>query len=197
VRDDATPNPSEGEWADWSRRLGEAVRGLADGQSLTITAPSSAQRPVRLRKARLRGFLPAKHQMVAPWVRLTRSEDHLRGFCIGSDPDGGGFPLSPEERTALTDLGWHEPPPLEGPDCICWWPDDVPTGPYLPEDEARRAVTTVTETFRTVLAVPSQGDPSSSQGDPSSSQGEPSSSEGDPSSSKGDPSLDLPTVISD
>ena len=148
-----------GEWAEWRDRLLAAVAGLADGDALTLTAPDSAVRPARLRKPRLGGFIPGKYEDVAPWVRLERTEHHLRGFCVGSQEVGGGFPLSPEEHAALESLGWHAPAPLEGRDYTHWWPDDVPTAPFLPDDEARRAVLMVAETFRTVLAAPSEDDP--------------------------------------
>ena len=124
-----------------------------------MTAPPFAVRPSLLRKARLRGLVPAKHEMVAPWVRLTRREHHLQGFCIGPDAAGGRFPLSPDERAVLADLGWREPPRLEGEDLVHWWPDDVPSGPFLPEDDARRAAQMVAETFRTVLAAPTPDHP--------------------------------------
>ena len=148
-----------GEWATWEDRLVEAVTGLADEASVLVTAPAAAARPTLVRKQRLGGFVPARHAVVAPWVRLTRSDDHLRGYCIGAEGAGGRFPLSPEERAALVELGWREPPPLEGDDYTHWWPDDVPSGPYLPEDDARRAAAMVAATFRTVLAAPSEDDP--------------------------------------
>lgn len=148
-----------GEWADWRERLLAAIAGLAHGESLTLTAPAGASRPARLRKPRLRGLVPGRYEDVAPWVRLERAEHHLRGFCIGAEEVGGRFPFSPDERAALEALGWHPPAPLEGSDYTHWWPDDVPTGPFLPEEDARRAALMVAETFRTVLAPPSEDDP--------------------------------------
>lgn len=150
--------PEDGAWAVWVADLVRAVRSLPDDGSLTVTAPETAARPVRLRKARLGGFIPARHRITAPWVRLTRAEEHLRGACVGSEAVGGHFPLSPEERAALADLGWREPPQLEGEDYLRWWPDDVPTGPFLPEDDARRAALAVAATFRTVLAPTPEDD---------------------------------------
>ncbi|MFQ6172792.1 TY-Chap domain-containing protein [Oryzobacter sp. R7] len=147
-----------GDWADWRERLLAALAGLTDGGSLTLTAPDAAVRPARLRRPRLRGLVPGRYEDVAPWVRLRRSEHHLRGFCIGSDVVGGTFPLSRQEHDALLGLGWRAPAPLEGHDYTHWWPDDVPLAPFLPEDEARRAVLMVEETFRTVLAAPSEDD---------------------------------------
>ncbi|WP_377643795.1 hypothetical protein [Oryzobacter terrae] len=151
--------PTDLDWPSWTRALAEAVRKLDDGASLLVTATGSAARPTLLRKARLGGFVPARHQVVAPWVRLVRSDEHLRGSCVGSEAAGGRFPFSPAERSALADLGWHEPPPLEGEDYTHWWPDDVPSGPFLPEDDARRAAQMVAETFRTVLSPPTADDP--------------------------------------
>ncbi|MFL6176483.1 MAG: hypothetical protein ACJ715_07500, partial [Ornithinibacter sp.] len=62
--------PDAGAWDAWSTRLADALQGLADRASLTVTAPSGSARPVLLRKARLRGFVPARHEVVTPWVRL-------------------------------------------------------------------------------------------------------------------------------
>ncbi|WP_392544947.1 TY-Chap domain-containing protein [Oryzobacter telluris] len=156
---DPAPDHASADWASWSRDLEQALLGLGDGESLTVTAPGSASRPSLLRKARLRGFVPAKHEQVAPWVRLTRREEHLRGFCIGSQASGGRFPLSDAERAALTDLGWHEPHQFEGEHLVRWWPDDVPNGPFLPDDDLRRAVAMVVATFRGVLAPPTEDHP--------------------------------------
>ena len=69
---------------------------------------------MRLRKARLGGFIPAKHEIVTPWVRLERVEDFLRGHCVGAELIGAHFPISPEEDAALVALGWHHPTPAEG-----------------------------------------------------------------------------------
>ena len=76
------PSPPAGggeAWSTWSADLVEAVRALAGGESLTVTADTADARPVLLRPARLGGFVPAKHSLVAPWVRLGRSEDFLQG----------------------------------------------------------------------------------------------------------------------
>lgn len=151
--------PTDLDWPSWTRALAETIRGLDDGAAVVVTAPASASRPVRLRKARLGGFIPARHRFVAPWVRLARSEEHLKGSCVGAEGARGRFPFSPEERAALADLGWHDPPPLEGDDSTHWWPDDVPTGPFLPEDDAGRAAVMVADTFRTVLSPPTEDDP--------------------------------------
>ena len=108
---------------------------------------------MRHRKARLRGFVPAKHELVSPWVRLERVEDLLRGHCVGAEVSGGSFPLSPDEEEALLALGWHLPSPAEGDDYVRFWPDDVPLGPFLPRDEAERAAAMVAATFRDLLAT--------------------------------------------
>ena len=60
---------------------------------MTLAAAPADARPVLLRKARLGGFIPAKHDVVAPWVRLVRVEDHLRGHCVGAESFGGSVPL--------------------------------------------------------------------------------------------------------
>ncbi|MGL5819472.1 MAG: TY-Chap domain-containing protein [Phycicoccus sp.] len=138
-------------WEPWVTALADAVRGLGDGGALVLTGPDDAARPAVIRGPRLQGLLPGRYRDTAPWVRLRRDEQHLRGWCIGSEAIGGGFPLAPEHHAALLALGWHVPSQAEGADYLRWWPDDVPTGPYLPVDDALRAARTVADTFRTVL----------------------------------------------
>jgi hypothetical protein len=138
-------------WQAWAAALVDIVRALDDAASVTLTATPADARPVLLRPARLGGLLPARHEVVAPWVRLERSEDHLRGRCVGSESFGGPFPFSPEEDAALLALGWHRPGAGDGDTYVRFWPDDVPQGPFLPHAEAERAVAMVVATFRTVL----------------------------------------------
>jgi hypothetical protein len=140
-----------GAWQAWASGLVETVRALADGASVTLAAAPADARPVLLRKARLAGFIPARHDVVAPWVRLVRAEDHLRGHCVGAESIGGSFPFSPDEDAALLSLGWHHPGPGDGHDYVHFWPDDVPQGPFLPREEAERAAAMVAATFREVL----------------------------------------------
>jgi len=92
-------------WAAWCAHLADAVGRLADRGSLTVTGPPGSERPVRVRKARLGGFVPAKHEVVTPWVRLVRVEDFLRGQCAGAELIGANFPMSPDEDAALVALG--------------------------------------------------------------------------------------------
>lgn len=145
--------PDAVSWAAWTARLADEITGLADRAGLVVTGPEGSARPVRRRKARLRGFVPAKHEVVIPWVRLVHAEDFLRGHCVGSELIGAHFPLSPDEDDALLALGWHHPTPTDGEDYVRFWPDDVPLGPFLPRDEAERAAAMVAATFRDVLAV--------------------------------------------
>ncbi len=146
-------------WAAWAARLADAVTGLAPDGSVTVTGPAGSARPVRLRKARLGGFIPARHEVVTPWVRLVRSDDLLRGQCVGGELMGAQFPLSPDEDAALVALGWHRPSPLEGEDYLRFWPDDVPQGPFLSRDDAERAAAMVAATFREVMAVDAEALP--------------------------------------
>ena len=148
-----TGQPDAVAWQRWSASLADRVTALGDRQSLTITGPQGSARPVRRRKARLGGFIPAKHEVVAPEVRLVRVEEFLRGYCSGAELIGGHFPLSPDEDAALLALGWHHPTPTDGEDYLRFWPDDVPQGPFLPREEAERAAAMVAATFREVLAV--------------------------------------------
>jgi hypothetical protein len=146
------PGSAAAPWEPWVDELADALGDLDDGAALLVTAPEAAARPVALRRPRLRGFLPGRYRRVAPWVRLQRTDQHLRGWCVGSEAVAGAFPLAPDDHAALLALGWHPPPPREGTDYTRWWPDDVPTGPYLPAADARRAAEVVADTFRTVLA---------------------------------------------
>jgi hypothetical protein len=146
-------------WAAWTAQLADDVTRLVDRGSLTVAGPAGSERPIRVRKARLRGFVPAKHEVVAPWVRLGRVEDFLRGYCIGGELIGAHFPLSTDEDATLVALGWHHPTPADGEDYLRFWPDDVPQGPFLPRDEAERAAAMVAATFRDVLAVGADGLP--------------------------------------
>lgn len=148
-----TKTPDAGAWAAWAAHLADALTGLADRASLTVTGPAASARPVRLRKARLGGFIPARHEVVTPWVRLVRVEDFLRGHCVGAELIGAHFPLSPDEDAALLALGWHHPTPTDGEDYLRFWPDDVPQGPFLPRAEAERAALMVAATFREVLSA--------------------------------------------
>lgn len=156
--------PDAGAWAAWSAHLADALQGLAERGSVTVTAPSGSARPVRLRKARLGGFIPAKHEVVIPWVRLVRVEDFLRGHCVGAELIGAHFPLSPDEDAALLALGWHHPTPTDGEDYLRFWPDDVPQAPFLPRPEAERAAAMVAATFREVLAVGASELPTTTSG---------------------------------
>jgi hypothetical protein len=155
----ADQQPDDVAWAAWTAHLANALTGLADRASVTVTGPEESARPVRLRKARLRGFIPAKHEIATPWVRLERVEDFLRGHCVGSELIGAHFPMSPDEDASLVALGWHRPTPADGKDYLRFWPDDVPQGPYLPHEEAERAAAMVATTFREVLAPDAPGLP--------------------------------------
>ena len=148
----STASPDAAAWAAWVAHLADAVGRLVDRGSLTVAGPPGSERPIRLRKARLGGFIPARHEVVAPWVRLVRVEDFLRGHCVGAELIGAHFPMSPDEDAALLALGWHHPTPMDGEDYLRFWPDDVPSGPFLPREEAERAAAMVAATFREVLA---------------------------------------------
>ena len=138
-------------WRAWQVEVVAAVSALADGASLGLAATEAEARPVLLRRSHLGGFIPAKHEVLAPWVRLVRVEDHLRGHCVGAASFGGPFPFSPEEDAALLALGWHHPGHGDGDHYVRYFPDDVPQGPFIPRDEAERAAGMVAATFREVL----------------------------------------------
>lgn len=152
-------------WAAWESRLVGLVLALADGEALTATAAEEGSRPVRRRRAPLRRLLPARHDVVAPWVRLERVEDHVRGHCVGSESFGGPFPWSPEEEDALVALGWRRQATGGGSDYVRYWPDDVPQAPFLPVPEAVSVAATVGATFRDVLGgEPGSGLPALARG---------------------------------
>lgn len=143
-------------WAQWSADLTSRLRLLQEGRGLLVSARAELARPHLVRRGRLGGFLPARHEPASPWVALVRDEDHVRGSCVGAESFGGAFPISPDEDAALLALGWHHPGPMDGPDYIRWWPDDVAFAAYLPQSDAAAAVTT---TARTVHEVYGAADP--------------------------------------
>jgi hypothetical protein len=142
-------SPGPASWREWEDVLVTALRALSEGESVTVEAPARAARLARLPRRRV-PLLPPKRAMTAPWVRLTRMEDILRGQCVGADVFGGGFPWTAEEHAALLTLGWH-PSLADGEDYVRFWPDDVPQGPYLPREDAERAAEVVARTVREVF----------------------------------------------
>jgi hypothetical protein len=140
----------DADWAAVADRLAHDVAQLADGSSLEVAAVGS-ERPARLPGLRRR-LLGQQFVHIAPWVRLERVEDHLVARCV-SDHREIGFPLSPEEKVALSRLGWHAPGEADGPALLRWVPDDVPTGPYLPAADVARAVALGVGTLREVFSA--------------------------------------------
>ena len=182
-------------WDTWEADLARVVTTLADGEALTITSTRAHSRPVLVRKGFLRGFVPAKHEEVEPWVRLVRLEDHVRGTCVGSEGSGGRFPFSPEEDAALVDIGWRRPGAGDGTDYLRFWPDDVAQGPFLPIEEAQRVGAMVGRTFREVLA-PSDPEASDAELRPGHRDIEPRPGHPDADTDAGAraPALALPTM---
>lgn len=144
-------------WQAWESALTDAVLALPDGASLTVTPGEEHARKGRPRGARVRFLVSTRRRPVLPGVRLVRVEDHLRGHFAGAERWGGPFPWSREEEDAIIVLGWHRPTVADGDDFIRFWPDDVPQGPYLPLEDARRAAAAVALTFAEVLAVTPDG----------------------------------------
>lgn len=142
-------------WQVWQAELVERVRRLADGEGLVLDPG-----PGHLRLARptgrtgLKVLVPGRKRPLAPRVRLVRSEDHLRGHLTGATRHGGPYPWTDDELVAIEGLGWHRPSVGDGEDFVRFWPDDVPQAPYLPLDDARRAVDVVGRTLRTLLPAP-------------------------------------------
>ncbi|NHA69225.1 TY-Chap domain-containing protein [Phycicoccus flavus] len=141
-------------WAAWRGPLLDAVLTLRDDEGLTVEAPQRYGRMARPVGTTLFSRLAgARKRRVVPAVRLHRVEDHLRGYWTGAEAHGGPFPWTDDETAAAQALGWHRPTVTDGEDFVKFWPDDVPQGPYLPLDDARRATEVVERTFREVLGV--------------------------------------------
>lgn len=143
-----------GEWHSQVADLAELLRGLPDGGVVTVQGPRASARPAPSTEGGLiRRLLAPAYVEVAPWIRLQREEDHLRGWCVGPGTRGRGFPVSFQEQEAILALGWHRPGPLEGTDYLRWWPDDVAEDPYLRPEHAYAAAEQALRTLRDVFAV--------------------------------------------
>jgi hypothetical protein len=155
------PGTAPGRGSAWVALVGELAErlgALEDGAALVIRAPQSLARPVPSATGGiLRRLLAPAYVDTAPWIRVRREEDHLRGWCVGPGERGRGFPLSAQEQEEILTVGWHRPGPLEGTDFLRWWPDDVATGPYLPPAQALAAATLVLRTLHDVFGVPDAG----------------------------------------
>ena len=134
-------------WAQWRVELARAVRGLDDGEAVLVEAPDRSARDARVPR---RVLLPARRVRTRPWVRLARMDDLLRGSCPGAVAIGGTFPWTPDEHADLLRSGWHLSH-ADGTDYVRFWPDDVPQGPFLPQDDADRAVVAVVRTVTEVF----------------------------------------------
>lgn len=145
------PGPDAPSWAAWQELLVTAALGLGDGESVTVEAPQHAARMAKV--PRRMPLMPHKRVLTRPWIRLTRSEDLLRGQLVGAEVFGGAFPWTADEHAALVDLGWHASL-ADGPDYVRFWPDDVPQGPYLPRADAERAAAAVTTALLEVVGPP-------------------------------------------
>lgn len=143
-----TPSQLGDAWAAWEGDLARRLHDLRDGEGALLPAPAALGRP-----ARQVGWLSRlkRPRIEHAAVQLVRSEDHLRGECVGADTFGGPFPWTRPEREALERLGWHQPGRGEAPHYVAWFPDDVPLAPYLPAAEAERAARLATATLRDVL----------------------------------------------
>lgn len=139
-------------WEDFEAGLARRIGALVDGATLRVLAPDALARPARVPVSGLRRLLGRTYADVAPWVELTRREDHLVGSCV-SDHEQLGFPLSAAEKDVLHALGWHDPGPSDGPGLLRWFPDDVPSAAYLPDRDARAAAALAADTMRRVFGV--------------------------------------------
>ncbi len=140
-------------WTVWQAQLALRLLDLPDGGAVLVSGPPQSARSREVRPRRAFGLLPARFEDTVPAIVLRRAEDHLRGTCVGAARFGSGFPISAEEDAVILGAGWHHPGPGDGSDYIRWWPDDVPTAPYLPAEEASRAASTVATTMREAFGV--------------------------------------------
>ena len=137
-------------WGGLVAQITARARALADGDSVTVSAPTLA-RPAKVPGV-FRRLVHSHYQDVAPWVRLERVEDHLVGRCV-SDHKEIGFPLALEEKATLARLGWHQPGDRDGAALLRWFPDDVPSAAYLPKSDAEAAARLAVGTLREVFGV--------------------------------------------
>jgi hypothetical protein len=149
-QDDDAPG-SDAAWVGWRARLGDALLMLGEGGVLVLTASGLEPRRTVVRRARLRGLVPGRTEPMHAYLRLVRQEAMLRGECVAATEDGGRYPLTEEERARAADLGWHAPTTVGEVHYVRWWPDDVPTDPYLPGPLLADAVTCVERTARLVF----------------------------------------------
>lgn len=139
-------------WEPFRQGLARQLAELHDGGFVVLTVPSRSRDAVGRRSA-LFGLIPPKIESVAPFVQLLRSEEALRAECIGPTSLGGRFPYTAAEQEQMPGLGWHATVAdgMGGPVWVHFFPDDVPTAPYLPREladaAAALAVTTLREVF--------------------------------------------------
>ncbi len=151
--EDLAEQRAQGAWDAWTAQLALRVLDLADAGVLLIAGPPDSARSREVRPRRWFGLLAARYEDAVPAIALRRAEDHLRGSCVGAKAFGSGFPISPEEDAVIVAAGWHHPGLGDGSDYVRWWPDDVPTAPFLPAEEASRAAHTVATTMREAFGV--------------------------------------------
>lgn len=138
-------------WLAWEATIVDRLLTLEGEVALTVSASPDLARPAKL-PGLGRRLLGRQYEDVAPWIRFVRTEDHLIARCI-SDHKDLGFPMSPQEKAALADLGWHEPGESDGPELLRWFPDDVPSAAYLPVSDAAAAARLASLTFTEVFGV--------------------------------------------
>lgn len=141
------PFVPDASWMELRDHLVKVISGLANGDVVRVDLPDLA-RPTAPRGGRLGRLLGTAHVMVAPWVRLRRQDDHLRGEALrGVAGRGPGarerFPMSREEADGIVGQGWHETRMEESGNFVRWWPDDVAGAAFLPEAEVHAAAEAV------------------------------------------------------
>lgn len=139
-------------WEAWCATFADRVQGLADEQSLTVTAPESLARPAKPKVGLVKRVLGQTYENAPAWVKVLRRDDLALAVCV-SDAREIGFPLSPEEKAALAGLGWRPGGITDEHGLLRWFPDDVPSGPFLPTADARALAHTVAATMRDVFGV--------------------------------------------
>lgn len=150
------PPTDDATWMHLREQLLQAITALADGEAVLVDLPELA-RPMPPRGGMLGRLLGAAPVMLAPWVRLQRQDDHLRGEALRGAAARGQFPMSREERDLIVGQGWHETRIEESGNFAKWWPDDVTAEAYLPAPDAQAAAEATLRLLRdTYGALPEQ-----------------------------------------
>lgn len=149
-----TPNS----WEWWAADLATAVRGLADGEVLALTAPPIPGAEVVAKPPRALDHLLRRQVVVAsPYLQCLRVETTLLVELVGAVSWGGHYPWTREQDAALQELGWDRPRRSWEVGYVL---DGESRPPWPPLERIAETVALVVATLQTVCRV---SDPSSVQ----------------------------------